>query len=54
MAYYGLIRGHCLDCFVSIDYTTLGLEDQESHCLILNDMLGGSCLIKVDICVLIY
>ena len=43
-----------MDCFVAKYYATLGLEDQESHCLILNDMLGGSCLINVDICVLIY
>ena len=54
MACYGLIRGHCVECFVGIDYATLGLEDQESYCLILNDMFDGSCLINVDICVLIY
>ena len=40
--------------FVDIEYATFGLEDQESHCLILNDMLGCSCLINVDICMLIY
>ena len=39
MACYGLSRGHCVDCFVGIDDATLGLKDQESHCLILNDML---------------
>ena len=54
MACYGLIRGRCVDCFVDIGYATLGLEVQESHCLILNDLLGGSCVINVDICVLIY
>ena len=43
-----------MDYFVGIDYATLGLKDQESHCLILNDMLASSCLINVDICVVIY
>ena len=37
-----------------LDYATFGLKDQESHCWILNDMLDASCLINVDICVLIY
>ena len=39
---------------MGIDYGTLGLEDQESHCLIWSDMLVGGCFINVDICVLIY
>ena len=43
-----------MNSFVGIDYATLGLEDQERHCLVLSYTLGDSCLINVDICVLIY
>ena len=39
---------------MGMDYAMLGLKDQESHCLIWSDMLSGSCLKNVDICVLIY
>ena len=38
---------------MGIDYATLGLEDQESHCLIWSDMLG-CYLMNVDVCALIY
>ena len=39
---------------MGINYATLGLGDQESHCLIWSDMFSGSCLTNVDICVFIY
>ena len=35
-----------MDCFVGIVYVTLGLEDQGCCCLVLNNMFGGSCVIK--------
>ena len=35
----------CRGCFVDIIYVTLGLKDQGCCCLILNNMLGGSCVI---------
>ena len=31
---------------MGISYATIGLEDQNCHCLSLNNMLGGNCLIK--------
>ena len=42
----GLSRGYCVNCFVGISYAPVGLEDQICHCLSLNNMLGGNCLIK--------
>ena len=42
----GLSRGYYVDCFVGISYAPVGLEDQSCHCLSLNNMLGGNCLIK--------
>ena len=35
-----------MDCFVGIVYVTLGLEDQGCCCLVLNNMLGGSYVIR--------
>ena len=35
-----------MDCFLGIIYVTLGLEDQGFYCLVLNNMLSGSCVIK--------
>ena len=34
-----------MDYFMDIVYVTLGLEDQGCCCLILSNMLGGSCVI---------
>ena len=34
-----------MDCFVDIEYVTLGLGDQGCYCLILHNMIGGSCVI---------
>ena len=42
----GLSRDHCVDYFVGISYATVRLEDQSCHCLSLNSMLSGNCLIK--------
>ena len=39
---YGLSRG----CFVDIVYVTLGLEHHGCCRLVLNNMLGGSCVIR--------
>ena len=35
-----------MDFFVGIVYVTLSLEDQGCCCLVLNNMLGGSCMIR--------
>ena len=35
-----------MDYFVGIVYVTLGLEDQGCCCLVLNNMLGGSRVIR--------
>ena len=35
-----------MDCFVGIVYVTLGLKDQGRCYLVLNNMLGGSCVIR--------
>ena len=43
MAFLG---GPFLDCFVDIVYVTLGLDDQGYCCLVLNNMLSSSCVIK--------
>ena len=43
---YGLSRGHFVDCFVDIVYVTFDLEDQGCCCLVLNNMLVGSCVLR--------
>ena len=43
---YGLSRDRFMDCFVDIVYVTLGLEDPGCCCLVFNNMLDGSCVIR--------
>ena len=42
----GLIRGHLVDCLWAKDYATLSLKDQGCCCVILNNLFGGSCVIR--------
>ena len=43
---YGLSWGRFVNYFVDIVFVTLILEDQGCCCLVLNNMLGGSCVIR--------